>query len=734
MSAVYPANRSLRQVLQQLAAIGIVPLAVLGAYGVWSAVESQQRDLQRSTLEISRALAIAVESELDANIGALQAMGRSPLLAQGDIRAFYDFVSTEVAARSWWAGVNLVDAEGGLLFKSVLPFGSGEARLIAPAEVEETLREGRPTVGMLAAGKRNAMAFPVRVPIAEGGRVKYVLTAAVKPDRILQAVQRQQVEEKWVISVFDRGLQRVARSKNHEATLGKLPTRSLQDFIAAHPEDSASGISVTIDGEQAFTGFTRLDHGWIVAVGAPTTEGNAALKRGIAWYVAGILTSIALCLAFAWRSSQRIVKSIHGLRQAAVELGAGAHPIVVKRIGIAELDDMANALSAASHRLADATATVTDALQQATAAGRAKDEFMALLGHELRNPLSPIVTTLHLMDLQGDSSSVRERQIMRRQVDHLRRLVDDLLDISRIATGKLQIERRTLNLFGVIEQAAEAVQPLLKDQPTGLVVTLPEQPVWVQGDETRLVQAVTNLLTNAVRFGGGSRIELSLIPRGLEVAIQVRDEGEGMTAEALSKVFEPFYQAPQTTARPTGGLGLGLSIVRSIVELHEGRVVAASAGPGRGSTFEICLQVVDSQAAEDGFIATQASSPTGRGVLIVDDNVDALESLSTVFEVAGYEVRIAVSADAAMKEARSFRPDIAILDIGLPDMNGYDLARAMQALPGGCGALIALTGYGQLADKEAAMAAGFALHFTKPTDPAALLLAIERLLASAQPI
>lgn len=362
-------------------------------------------------------------------------------------------------------------------------------------------------------------------------------------------------------------------------------------------------------------------------------------------------------------------------------------------------------------------ASLEEALAQARQAGVAKDSFLAMLGHELRNPLSPILTSLDLMDLRDEPSSTRERAIMRRQVTHLRRLVDDLLDVSRIASGKLAIDMRPLNL-------ADTVRHAVASSPGGKVALDAPPAVWVSGDETRLAQVLNNLLSNAARFGSSdTRVTLSL--DGGEALVAVIDNGAGMAAELLARVFEPFYQAPQPLARRTGGLGLGLAIVREIVGLHGGRVAAFSDGPGAGSRFEVRLPLAAAPGADPA--STVRGAVDARRILLVDDNEDAAGSSAVLLRHLGHTVSVAHDAAEARALARVEHFDVAILDIGLPDLDGYALAAALR-LDGGPGAqqlrLVALTGYGQASDVARAMAAGFDVHLTKPATGEALQRAL----------
>ena len=376
----------------------------------------------------------------------------------------------------------------------------------------------------------------------------------------------------------------------------------------------------------------------------------------------------------------------------------------------------------------DVTAEV-EAREQAEAGNRAKDEFLALLGHELRNPLSPILTALGLMRRHDGDVLGEERAIIERQVDHMVRLVDDLLDVSRITRGMVSLARRRVDLVKVIDRAIELASPLLEQHAHRLsVVVQPE--LAVDGDPTRLAQVFANLLTNAAKYSPrGGAITIAGDRSGDRVCVRVRDTGIGISPSMLPRVFDQFVQERQALDRSAGGLGLGLSIVRSLVELHGGTVEAHSEGLGQGSEFRVTLPLCTGTGMPDAKPPQPAASagPKGLRVLIVDDNEDAATLLARVLTAWGYLVCVAHDGASALAIAETFTPDVALLDIGLPGMDGYELSRRLLAIPTLADVrLVALTGYGQARDRDAALEAGFHEHMVKPVD----LDALERVLAA----
>lgn len=362
-------------------------------------------------------------------------------------------------------------------------------------------------------------------------------------------------------------------------------------------------------------------------------------------------------------------------------------------------------------------------LESAEAANRAKDEFLAMLGHELRNPLAPIATALHLMKLRDGLASERERTVIERQVKHLTRLVDDLLDVSRIARGKVELKNEIVQLSEVVTRAIEVASPLLEQRAHELTVDVPVNGLPILGDSERLVQVVANLLTNAGKYTPpGGRISVSGTTSDETVVLRVRDNGMGMSKEMQRHAFELFIQSAQPIDRSHGGLGLGLSIVRNLVERHGGTVSAHSDGPGKGSEFVVHLpralpDVVQRARLEERIAPHLARSGSGLRVLVVDDNEDAAEMLALSLASLGCKVRVAHDGPGALRVAGDERFDAALLDIGLPVMDGYELATRLRELPTMRGArLVAVTGYGQQSDRSRALAAGFELHLVKPVD------------------
>ncbi|HET7400571.1 MAG TPA: ATP-binding protein, partial [Usitatibacter sp.] len=368
-----------------------------------------------------------------------------------------------------------------------------------------------------------------------------------------------------------------------------------------------------------------------------------------------------------------------------------------------------------------------EALQEAD---RSKDQFLAMLAHELRNPLAPIRNAVEIMRRSEDrQTNARAREVIGRQAEHLARLVDDLLEMSRITQGKVVLQRKPVTLASLVEAAVEVARPFVDKSAQHLEVRLPAEPVWLEVDPVRMSQVIGNVLHNASKFTpAGGRIAIAA-DRGAEgVEITVTDDGMGIPKELLSSVFELFSQADRSLDRAQGGLGIGLSLVKGLVEMHGGHVTAHSEGPGRGSRFSIRLpaSVVVAAPAARPQRAHGADAGSQR-VMVVEDNPDAAEAMRMLLGEFGHEVASASNGVDAIELAKAFRPDVILLDIGLPGIDGYELARTLRTLEETRGArVIAVTGYGQPSDRERSSAAGFDHHLVKPVDPAKLAEALVR--------
>jgi signal transduction histidine kinase/ActR/RegA family two-component response regulator len=480
------------------------------------------------------------------------------------------------------------------------------------------------------------------------------------------------------------------------------------------------------------------------AVGVLLADEARLVLRGWAGVAAALFgesrpAEVRDCLAAAVKTSEAVVVPDVGGARAVVGLPLRAGWRVIGVLALARSaalpfsgDDVAIVTKFAAHA---ATALENARLyREVREADRRKDDFLARLGHELRNPLAPIVNALHLLERVGERGpqGPQLRAIMTRQIRNLAGLVDDLLDVSRIRLGKLALQTQPIDLRDVARRSFEALQLSRDAEGHDVALDVGTEPVVVMGDAARLEQVVGNLLHNAVKYTPrGAPIRLTVEPAAGEAVLCVRDRGIGIDPEMLPHVFQLFTQADRSLHRAQGGLGLGLALVRALVERHGGTVTGASAGLGHGSQFTVRLPLC-TQAPEPAAGDGQERPTRPSRILLVEDNPDAREALRGVFEMEGHWVAVAVDGLAAIELAATFQPEFAFIDLGLPGVDGFEVARRLRAAPGArpmC--LVALTGYGQPEDRRRTQEAGFDSHLVKPVLPEQLFEIIARTQAAA---
>lgn len=430
--------------------------------------------------------------------------------------------------------------------------------------------------------------------------------------------------------------------------------------------------------------------------------------------------------------------ALRALREGAI-VGLANHTLLVRRDGSeTPIDDSAAPIRDRDGESQGAVLVFRDISDRKLAENtlregeRRKDEFLATLAHELRNPLAPLRNALYVASAPGsDHAAVANAlQTMERQVAHMVRLVDDLMDVARITRGKLELRRQALSVQSLVRQALEACAPLLQKNGHEVAVALPPQAIYVEGDVMRLTQVLCNLIGNADKFtppGGHIAVSARAVEGG-EVSIAVKDDGIGIPQAMMERVFDLFSQVDRSLERERGGLGIGLSLARRITDMHGGALSAASAGEGKGSEFTLLLPTVPAPAETPAPAAAASAPRRALRILIADDNRDAGDSLATLLTLQGHTVSVVYDGEAAVEAARREQPQAVLLDIGMPRLNGYEAARRIRALPGGKGILlVALTGWGQDEDRRKSAEAGFDSHLVKPVEPAVL----ERVLADA---
>ncbi|MFO0604321.1 MAG: ATP-binding protein [Polyangiales bacterium] len=735
-----PRRVPLRWYLVGLTAGVLVPVLAFVVALLALRASHEQSENERRLAYRARAVGELVDGEVLAVQRTLDALASSTALDDPpDLAAFHVAARRIRDTQPAWVEVILFDAAGRARVNTSIPWGDAVPPVVEAASLREALATRRPVAGDLGRGSR-LWALPVRVPVFRGGALRFVLTAVVRPEgfRPLVTAGGFNFDGSRRILV-DRHGRLIAATGTTEG--GGAADPLLLRRMAAAREGRYAG---AFEGVPSYVAFRRAPAtGWGVAVTLPRASVDVPARRTGAPLVAVGVALLVVSAAGAFALGRKLSRAIAAAADGADALARAEEPAPI-RSPIRELARLGEALGRSSALLRareqerDELLVRTEAARaEAADASRAKDEFLAMLGHELRNPLAPIVTALQLMRAEGTDGG-RGRAVIERQVQHLARLVDDLLDVSRLTAGRVSIDLRLVALDEVVARAVETAGSLLEQRRHRLTVDVPPGLI-VRGDPTRLVQVAVNLLTNAAKYTDpGGHVRVRAAREGASVVLRVADDGIGIGPSLLPRVFDSFAQARQALDRAPGGLGLGLAIVKSLVSLHGGTVEARSEGEGRGSEFVVRLPVVDAPAAEAHHRSTRppAAQREGRrgAVLLVDDNADALEMMELALRGAGYEVRAAADGPDALDALASFAPDVAVLDIGLPVMDGYELARALRRRPGlERLPLVALTGYGLAADRARSAEAGFDEHLVKPVELAVIEATLDAVLARARP-
>jgi signal transduction histidine kinase/ActR/RegA family two-component response regulator len=736
------AGAPLRRRLFVLVAAGILPVAVMAGLGLVALARQQRAQAQRVGLELARSVATAVDAELRSSVSLVEALATTPTLDQDDLDAYRVRAERVLRVQPAWSALVLSDPAGTSLVDTRFPTGAALPAVEDRASFDRLVRTGEPAVGGLVRVGGGEWLFPVRVPVVRGGALRYVLTALVQPQKIRGILNRQGVPGDWVISIVDANGRRVARSRAHQETLGG-PLSPTTAALLAQGRDEGTGVAYTLEGEQIFSPYSRIaPHGWTAVLGIPTALVERSVRRSLAVYGGGVLLSILVgTLAALWIAAS-INRPMAQLREAAQAVGR-REPPPSTATSIREVSEVAGALALAAEDLARSEAERNELLrkerearQAAEGADRAKDEFMAVLSHELRTPLNAVYGWARMLQagqLTDDALVARAMDAIVRNADIQVQLIDDLLDFARITSGKMRLESRAVDLAPVLQGAVDAVRPAAQAKSIHIEPAL-DGAGPVTGDPARLQQVVWNLLMNAVKFTPkGGRVVLRLRPSGSHAEIVVSDTGQGIAADLLPHVFERFRQADSSSTRAHGGLGLGLALVKQLVELHGGTVRAESAGPGQGATFTVLLPLVARAAAEaraawpppEGQGPVEESTALLRGlrVLVVDDEPEALALADAILTSAGAEVKTCQGAAEAFDALRHFRPHVLVSDIEMPGEDGYSLIRRIRGLAapeGGATPAVALTAYGRTEDRTRSLTAGFSMHVPKPVDPGEL--------------
>jgi len=742
--------RKLREALAWLLLGALGPLLLASTVFL-----GRQWDLQREASinrlrDLAVALQLSVDRELALDQTALQVLATSGAIDARDWAAFYA-AAQEAAKLRPGTWVLLGDRSERTIINTFVPLGTAlpefsERHSTPGARVEwekrslpwfdtrvlsEPLRSGRPRISNLFYGPvRKGPVVALSVPVTRHGEVPYSLAFAYAPERFVAFLQQQPASATTLLCVVDGNGNIIARNRDPAKVVAQ---------VAQPPFDAGSGLpregvveTVTFDGVPVFLAHRRSDlTDWTITVGLPSDEILAPARRSLLLWLALLSGMLGAAIVLAHRFWRRVALPLIDLARQAREIGE--HDIDVLPTDIEEVETLRTALKEATHaerarreeaaqRLAVEQRERLLASQHADAlraADRRKDEFLAMLGHELRNPLAPIVNALAVMRKLGppDATLLRLEDMMERQTRQLTRLVDDLLDVARINTGRIVLRKERLDLRQIVEQAARAAQAAMDRRGHVLSVALPQEALWMDGDEARLAQILGNLLDNAAKYTEpGGAVAVSLSRDGRRAVLRVSDTGKGIPPDLLPHVFDLFKQGDLGGVRAVGGLGIGLYIVKRLVETHGGEVSVHSASGQRGSVFEVKLPLADGPELQRAHEATIAPARALR-LLVVDDNEDAAESLALLLRLDGHAVRVVHGGEAAIEAALQDPPDAVLLDLNMPGVDGYEVARRLKADPSSRDiVLIAVTGYSRRAEQGKVQQAGIQYHLTKPVN------------------
>lgn len=713
--------------LALLAAVALIPMVIFSGIALEKLLDAHREEAIRGMQETARATSLIIDRELKSAQSALRVLATSAYLSEERWQKFYD--QAKVANVPGGAWIVLYNEDGSQVVNTRLPFGSVLASRPNPHEIAEIIQKGEPHISDLSWGPRaKAYVIFVDLPIYLPGGKRYVLSQTFYADHFNVAFAGRGIPSTWVTGIFDRKGITIARSRDPGTLIGKPAKPELTEIISTGKDGTLRHI--TRDGLDVYDVITHSElAGWALGIGAPAAEINSAIWRAIYIALGGLFAALLLAGLAAAFVGRGLLNSISAAAQSAAALWKREEIPPRPSSGIIEVDEMHAAIREAAVVLVKEQQARTlaesereqlllrekAARKQAETESKAKDEFLAMLGHELRNPLSAITSAISLLEMENVSPAIiaRAKNVMRRQTDHLASIIDDLLDLSRVMSGKIRLNRHALELSGVVTSCIETFRTAGRFSHQNISVHA--EPATIHGDTTRIEQIICNLIDNAIKYTpeGGS-IGIDVRAQGNEAVLTVKDTGIGISADLLPMIFEVFVQGENTLERAKGGMGIGLSLVSRLVELHGGRISAESEGTGKGSTFTVRFPLFESATQADNRSPVE---PDDRKytILLVEDQEDGRELMAMLLQSQGHHVLQAANGTQALQLAAEYQPDFAVMDIGLPGMDGYELARRLRSdVHTSAIRLIALTGYGLQEDRYRALDAGFDLHLAKP--------------------
>jgi signal transduction histidine kinase len=711
--------------------VSTLPIALCAAIALFFLLRAEENQALARALEANRQTATAVRVTLNRSFAVLEAVAQSPLLDGDDLGPFDEVLERVLPLMPGWHSLLLASPDGHIIDRVSPRPGAKLLRPIEPLSFAQVLRTGKPVVGPLGKGPSGAWAIPLRVPVMREGKPRYVITAPLSPESIDEVLTLPHLPKGWTVSVFDGNGRRIARMPSAELPVGDEVSAELMNLVRSGG-DEGSGITHTKNGQEVYTAYIRLpDLNWTVATAIPTAEVKAKILNATLLYGSGLLLSLLLASLGALLAARRISQPMRELRNAATAIGRQESPqlpntqISEIQAVVQAMDQSAKALAASEQERNATLTSLAGAHERLKEADQRKDEYIATLAHELRNPLAPITQAVALLRAAGLSAAQQSQSlaVIDRQTGNMSRLLDDLLDASRINFGTFSLLSERLDINTVLREAFDFITARARERRLDLRITVPDRPTYVEGDALRLQQLFVNLLDNAVKYTQiGGCIQLAARVHDAVLEIEIRDNGIGIASEHLQDIFRLFGRVA-SPGMESGGLGVGLALAKNLAQMHKGNISVTSAGHGQGSCFTVTLPLSDDQSQPETVTPSIIESPsTSRRIVVADDNRDIAQTLEALFDMEGHHIRVAYDGLQALDLCKQEMPEVAVLDIGMPNMDGHQAAQAIRALPGGEAVfLIALSGWGRPEDVDAAESSGFDRHLTKPADLVELL-------------
>jgi signal transduction histidine kinase/CheY-like chemotaxis protein len=739
----------LRTLLTLLVLTTLVPLGLFAGLLIGRFGQQQRAIVERQNVETARAISVAVDQQVESGRSALQVLAMLEIFDSLEPAWLNRLALRLIPGQPGWYAMVLAAPSGHILFDTSAR--SGEAPQLGEREwIYEVVRTHRSAVSNLFQDvEAGGYFYMIAVPVMDSGAVKFVLAAKVRSTSLSEILRRQGAPPGGVVTLIDRTPRIMARSRSEAEFVGKAPSENFRTASLRMSEGTFQGR--LLEGIPSYSSLSRSPiTGWTVGIGMPADSIAAPIRRsiwelalvGVALLGAGIISALIL--------GRALVGALTSASQGARGLARG-DAVEAHHSHIHEAEELSQGLLEAAAilnvrlRERDQALLAADtARREAETLNRSKDEFVATMSHELRTPLNAIYGWVRLLRSGKLDAGRHEHalEVIERNTRAQTQLIEDLLDMSRIVTGKLRLEMRRVDLAAALQSAVEGLRPTAVAKEIEIALNLRPGVGPVTGDPDRLRQIVTNLLTNSLKFTGkGGRIEVLLDAEGSDAIVRVTDNGSGIAPDLLPHIFERFRQGSTSPGRTHGGLGIGLALVRHLVEMHGGTVVAASDGDGRGASLTIrlpmlgqrAIHAMESQESSLGRDSTDTLLLDRVQVLVLEDDPDARDLIATTLRQAG----ALVTAVASMPEALEFLtlniPQVAVSDIAMPNGTGYDFVKQLRSMPHTAKVpAIALTAYARTEDRMRSLEAGFDSHIGKPVDPPELVRAVAAAVARGQ--